>query len=625
MRETQFIIQNKEKWTRFEQMLEDKNHNPEELNELFIQITDDLSYARTFYPNRSVRVFLNGLARRIFHNVYSHRRFPMTRLRTFWTEELPRVMYESRKALLLSFVLFALAFLIGVVSSQINPEFARTILGDSYVETTLDNIEKGDPMAIYKDKEVLGMSLGIAANNLRVAFFTVLMGVLSSIGTVFIMLYNGIMVGAFQYFFITKGLFWESFLTIWIHGTLEISAIIIAGGAGLVLGSGLLFPGSYTRMQAFQMSAKRGIKIFIGIVPIIIIAGIFEGVLTRATDVPMLIRGLFILMNAAFVLWYFVMLPWSRARRGAYAQRVVYEKEPLPKKIPSTNYGAIKSAGQLFSDTFNFFAYHGHRVYARSFLGAVVVLITSLLFLDRVLWAKTFVFLDGPFWAFGTLRNSETLFGHLNAPFLLPLQITLLSAFSVWIFHTFQRILPKQIRVRPDLKGFVLRACFLAPVIFLFIWLFTLDLNIFSFFLLSILYPFLGIWAVSIYFKNLNPLAALSWTVKIINWQRAVLLGFSLCGFIGFLFLFLESGIFGIIVEFVGWNSTDLSDGTKSFELSHILFFVSSFCHFVAFALIMVASVFLFYTCREINTAYFLYEKMKSLGKDNKIRGLARE
>ena len=102
MKETKFIEQNKEKWADFEEMLHEKRHDPEQLNDLFIQITDDLSYARTFYPNRSVRMYLNTLAQRVFHNIYRGKRFPAERLRRFWTDELPQLFWEERRALLLS-------------------------------------------------------------------------------------------------------------------------------------------------------------------------------------------------------------------------------------------------------------------------------------------------------------------------------------------------------------------------------------------------------------------------------------------------------------------------------------------------------------------------------------------
>jgi len=84
------------------------------------------------------------------------------------------------------------------------------------------------------------------------------MGAIYAIGTVFILIKNGIMVGAFQFFFYEQGVFLESFLTIWIHGTLEISAIVIAAAAGLTMGKGLVFPGTLTRMQAFQMTLFEG-------------------------------------------------------------------------------------------------------------------------------------------------------------------------------------------------------------------------------------------------------------------------------------------------------------------------------------------------------------------------------
>ncbi|MCB0553221.1 MAG: stage II sporulation protein M, partial [Phaeodactylibacter sp.] len=246
MRETSFIEQNKEKWREFEQIMDIPRKDPDKLNDLFVQITDDLSYSRTFYPNRSVRVYLNGLAQRIFFSIYKNRRSRANRLFTFWADELPQLIYEARGEFRMAFLIFLLACLIGGVSSAMDEQFANVILGDAYVDMTLENIESGDPMAVYKQKGAFGMSLGIAMNNLFVAFLTFVMGAFFTLGSIAILIRNGIMLGAFQWFFIERGLFWDSFLTIWIHGTLEISAIIIAGAAGLTLGKGLVFPGTYS-------------------------------------------------------------------------------------------------------------------------------------------------------------------------------------------------------------------------------------------------------------------------------------------------------------------------------------------------------------------------------------------
>jgi uncharacterized membrane protein SpoIIM required for sporulation len=117
------------------------------------------------------------------------------------------------------------------------------------------------------------------------------------------------MVGCFQYLFYEEGLLWESALTIWIHGSLEIPAIIIAGAAGIAMGNGWLFPKTYRRIDSFRMGARRGLKIIVGTVPVFIIAGFLESYLTRHTDLPNALRLIFILLCFSFVIFYFVIYP----------------------------------------------------------------------------------------------------------------------------------------------------------------------------------------------------------------------------------------------------------------------------------------------------------------------------
>ena len=84
MKETQFIQQNKEKWSQFEDILSDSHRDPDKIHDLYIQITDDLSHARTFYPARSVRVYLNGLAQGIFGDIHKQKKSPLNRIKTFF-------------------------------------------------------------------------------------------------------------------------------------------------------------------------------------------------------------------------------------------------------------------------------------------------------------------------------------------------------------------------------------------------------------------------------------------------------------------------------------------------------------------------------------------------------------
>lgn len=349
MKETQFIRQNKEKWVELEAMQQKGKPDPNRMTELFIHLNDDLSYARTFYPNRSIRLYLNQLAQRAFQHLYRTERFSTRHLWRFWRQDLPLTVYRHRWTMLLSFLVFALSMIIGVISSVHVPDFARQILGDTYVDMTLANIASDDPMAVYKEAKAFDMFLGITLNNVMVSFRVFLLGLLAAIGTLGLLLYNGIMVGTFQFFFIERGLFWDSFLTIWLHGTLEISAIIIAGGAGMVLGKGLLFPGTYSRWQAFLITARDGFRILMGTVPLFILAGFIEGFFTRYTAAPDVIRGLLILTCAVAVVLYFIVWPVLLHRQGAPAPPPLVLR---PVRPPEWSKAAVPTNGSLYMHTF---------------------------------------------------------------------------------------------------------------------------------------------------------------------------------------------------------------------------------------------------------------------------------
>ena len=233
MKETSFIKQNKEKWEKFEKLYESKSHDPEELSDLYMDITEDLSYAQTFYKRRTVRVYLNGLAQRVYTGVHKQKSDSLGKLWTVWTKSLPLEIYRSRKNLLFALITFLVYVGIGVFNTHIEPSFLSSVVGEGYVQSTLNNIANGNPLAVYQQEDQLGMFLHITTNNLKVAFLTFFAGFFFTLGTHILLFYNGVMLGSFQYFFHIKGLLITSFLGIWIHGAFEISAIVLAGGAGM--------------------------------------------------------------------------------------------------------------------------------------------------------------------------------------------------------------------------------------------------------------------------------------------------------------------------------------------------------------------------------------------------------
>src|SRR5262249_24896593 len=144
---------------------------------------------------------------------------------------------------------------------------------------------------------------------IAVSFMTFVAGLFFSIGTVWMLFKNGVMLGAFQYYFFAKGLGWKSVLVIWIHGTLGISSIIIAGGAGLILGNSLLLPGTYRRIDSLKRGAKDGLKCLIGLVPVFIAAAFLEGFVTRYSTMPIWASISILALSLTFIIWYFIIYP----------------------------------------------------------------------------------------------------------------------------------------------------------------------------------------------------------------------------------------------------------------------------------------------------------------------------
>jgi uncharacterized membrane protein SpoIIM required for sporulation len=323
MREALFLKQNKERWKTYEQQ---PTNDPDELAERFVQLTDDLAYARTFYPKSKTVQYLNGLAGKFHLAIYRNKKEKQSRIITFWKYELPLVMAKYQKQLFYAFLFFSAFIIIGVFSAIYDENFVRLILGDGYVNMTNENIENGDPFGVYKKHDPLLMFLYIAFNNIYVSFVIFVQGLLLGVGTVYGLFYNGVMLGSFEYYFFAHGLGWQSILVVFIHGTLEISAIIIAGAAGLILGTSILFPGTLKRSQSILIGAKDGIKIIIGLLPIFLTAAFFEGFITRHTGMPVWLSIFILAASLIFIIWYFVIYP-LRMRKRIITEDQIFEAD----------------------------------------------------------------------------------------------------------------------------------------------------------------------------------------------------------------------------------------------------------------------------------------------------------
>ncbi|GJM61889.1 stage II sporulation protein M [Persicobacter diffluens] len=312
MKEATFIFKNRKHWNKLKRVLkEEEGADPDQLSELYVRTNDDLAYSRTFYPKGESKRYLNQLLRELHYHIYRSRDVDFTYFIRYWWEILPTEIARHPIPYLTSFTFFFLSFLIGIISSAHDGEFVRVILGDSYVNMTLDNIANGDPMAVYKSSSELEMVSGITVNNIMVSFNAFTVGIFACLGTLKILFHNGVMLGAFQGFLLDHIDWKDYFFTVWLHGTLEISAIVIAGGAGIQLGASWLFPGDRSRLDALKKGGKSALVVIVSLIPVFMMAGFIEGVMTRHTEWSYFLRAVIVSLSAIYILVVYIIRPIS--------------------------------------------------------------------------------------------------------------------------------------------------------------------------------------------------------------------------------------------------------------------------------------------------------------------------
>lgn len=327
MREAMFIKKNAEKWKEYQK---EETNDPDEASDRFITLMDDLAYAKTFYPKSKATKWVNGLAAAVYQNIYRNKKEKYSRIFSFWKYELPLIIRKHHGTFLFTAIIFILFTAVGFFSSIHNPDFVKGVLGEDYVRMTEDNIAKGDPFGVYKDENSFNMFIRIAFNNIRVSFVTFIGGFTLGLVTLKLLWSTGIMLGSFQYMFFSNGLGMQSILVVWIHGTLEISSIIIAGAAGFILANGLLFPGTYTRAESFKRNAKDAAKIMICLIPFFIAAAFLESYITqlmgetydrKPDGIPPWVSMFILASSFLLIIWYFIIRPIQLSKKGFFIKK----------------------------------------------------------------------------------------------------------------------------------------------------------------------------------------------------------------------------------------------------------------------------------------------------------------
>jgi len=296
------------KWKRLEELtarvsrLRLKNLSGEEVREfgqLYRRTAADLAIAREEVNDRRLVNYLNYLVGRAHGAIYRSESSGFGVFVSFFRYDFPSVFRTTFRYTLTAFLTFMLAAVFASVACLLDEGFADRIgpgLRQSIAshQNWTESVNNANPLA----------STSIQANNIQVTFFAFAGGVLAGIGSLWVLAQNGLLLGmvmtlCFRY------RFWEIPVFISAHGAIELTAIFIAGGAGLLIGKALLMPGDLRRIDALVENGRLAIKLILGCIPMLLIAGLIEGFISPA-HIPAAFKFSVSAMSAVVMAMYFM-------------------------------------------------------------------------------------------------------------------------------------------------------------------------------------------------------------------------------------------------------------------------------------------------------------------------------
>jgi len=284
----------------------------QELGVLYRQIAADLATVREDPGSARFAASLNQLLARAHHTIYSAERPSASALVQFATRTFPRAFRALAVHCLVAVLLFLAGAAIGAVLTYRDPEFKAKVLGPQMVET----IERREMWthSIVSMKPLA--SSAIATNNIGVSFLMFASGIIGGIGTAYLLVFNGIMIGVVGTACAMAGMSVPLWSFVAPHGALELPAIFIAGGAGLRLGQGVLFPGFLPRRDSIARAGAQALALILGCVPILLVAGVIEGFVSP-TDLAVPLKFAMGAALGVLFVWYLTTRGVERPTAGS--------------------------------------------------------------------------------------------------------------------------------------------------------------------------------------------------------------------------------------------------------------------------------------------------------------------
>jgi len=244
----------------------------QELGLLYRQTATDLAAVREHPAAHGLSVSLNQLLGRAHNLVYMGRRGGPGRIARFYAHEFPQTFRETFPYTFLAFALFLAGALAGTLVTLADPAFSRFFLGPEMSDT----IERREMWthSVLAIKPLA--SSAIMTNNLSVSMAAFAFGITAGIGTLYMMFFNGLLMGVITAACWQAGMAKQLFAFVAGHGSLELPAVFMAGGAGFLLARGLLFPRLASRRTSLAEAGGKAVRLFLGTIPLLVIAGIVE-------------------------------------------------------------------------------------------------------------------------------------------------------------------------------------------------------------------------------------------------------------------------------------------------------------------------------------------------------------
>jgi uncharacterized membrane protein SpoIIM required for sporulation len=327
-----WIETRKPQWNRLQELLNQcgsrgvVNLADAELREfglLYRQVAADLSILRQDPTGAHYSRYLNQLLGRAHSIIYSGKKTSIRSIFSFFSTEWPALVWRRRAYLFVVAAVFAGCGVAGALLTLQNPDFAMQVLGPAMI----DSIERHE-MWTHSIVAIRPLaSSEIATNNLSVSFLTFAMGITAGIGTLWLIAFNGLLMGVVGAACGNHGMSLSLWSFVVGHGSLEIPAILLAGAAGLRLGTGLLFPGHLSRRESLRLAGTEAVKIELGTIPLLIVAGFVEGFISPTSIDTFLKLGLGFALFTALLAW---IISGRRSKSGSSASLPgIYSAPPL--------------------------------------------------------------------------------------------------------------------------------------------------------------------------------------------------------------------------------------------------------------------------------------------------------